>query len=30
MKGKRCKELLDAGIITQEEFATKKKEFLGL
>ena len=27
---KKYKELLDAGIITQEEFATKKKEFLGL
>ena len=27
---KELKELLDAGIITQEEFDAKKKELLGL
>jgi hypothetical protein len=27
---KKLKELLDLGIITQEEFARKKKELLGL
>lgn len=27
---KKCKELLDLGIITQEEFDAKKKELLGL
>lgn len=27
---KKMKELLDAGILTQEEFEAKKKEFLGL
>lgn len=27
---KKCKELLDMGIITQEEFDAKKKELLGL
>ncbi|MDE7100544.1 MAG: SHOCT domain-containing protein [Anaeroplasmataceae bacterium] len=27
---KKFKELLDTGIITQEEFNTKKKELLGL
>lgn len=27
---KKCKELLDCGIITQEEFDTKKKQLLGL
>jgi len=29
-KLKKYKELLDSGIITQEEFDTKKKEILGL
>ena len=27
---KKMKELLDAGILTQEEFDQKKREFLGL
>ena len=27
---KKCKELLDSGIITQEEFNAKKKQLLGL
>ena len=27
---KKCKELLDAGIITQEEFDAKKKQLIGL
>ena len=27
---KQFKELLDAGIITEEEFATKKRQLLGL
>ena len=27
---KKLKELLDAGILTQEEFDSKKKEILGL
>ena len=30
MKIKEIKELLDAGIITQEEFDAKKKQLLGL
>ena len=27
---KKLKDLLDSGIITQEEFDAKKKQFLGL